>query len=288
MNRIKQVLTGLKRNVAMVMATIILIFLTLLILGFALILTINARDISSNVVENLTMHVFVDSEADEGDVDVLVNEISSLEGVDSIELSNKEEQLHKVLDPYGEEMKPIVDMFSGDNNPLKDVLEVFTVEGTDMDALSIEIENFDYVDKADYGKDFGADKVIKIMNQISLISLLSAIIFAIITMFLIVNTIKLTINSRRKEIEIMRLVGATKSYITFPFAFEGALLGMLGGILAFIFLFVLYIKVSTSTFGMFLTPPSFVVWYLFVGQIIFGMTIGLLGSVVAIRNYLKV
>ncbi len=288
MNRIKQVLTGLRRNVAMVMATVILIFLTLLILGFALVLTINARDISSNVVENLTMHVFVDPNADDGDVDVLVNEISGLEGVESIELSNKEEQLHKVLDPYGEEMAPIVDMFSGENNPLKDVLEVFTVEGTDMDALSVEIENFDYVDKADYGKDFGADKVIKIMNQISFISLVSAIIFAIITMFLIVNTIKLTINSRRKEIEIMRLVGATKSYITFPFAFEGALLGLVGGIIAFLVLFSLYIKVSTSTFGMFLTPPSFVMWYLFAGQIIFGMAIGLLGSVVAIRNYLKV
>ncbi len=288
MNRIKQVLTGLKRNVAMVMATVILIFLTLLILGFALILTINAREISSDVVENLTMHVFVSPDADEAEVNTLVNEINTLEGVESIELSNKEEQLHKVLDPYGEEMAPLVDMFSGENNPLKDVLEVFTVEGTDMDALSVGIENFDNVDKADYGKDFGADKVIKIMNQISFVSVVSAIIFAIITMFLIVNTIKLTINSRRKEIEIMRLVGATKSYITFPFAFEGALLGLIGGIVAFLVLFSLYIKVSTSTFGMFLTPPSFVFWYLFVGQIIFGMAIGLIGSVVAIRNYLKV
>ncbi len=288
MNRIKQVLTGLKRNVAMVMATIILIFLTLLILGFALIVTINTRDISSDVVGNLTMHVFVDPEADAGDVDVLVNEISELDGVNNIELSNKEEQLHKVLDPYGEEMKPILDMFSGENNPLKDVLEVFTDDGTDMDALSVEIENFDYVEKADYGKDFGADKVIKIMNQVSLISLVSAFVFAIITMFLIINTIKLTINSRRKEIEIMRLVGATKAYITFPFAFEGALLGLIGGIFSFFVLFLSYIKLSTSAFGLFLTPPSFILWYLVLGQILFGMTIGLIGSIVAIRNYLKV
>lgn len=288
MNRIKQVFTGLKRNMAMVLATIILIFLTLLILGFALVVTVNAREISQRVVNDLTMHVFVSPEADTGDIDVLVEEIQGLDGVESVELSNKEEQLHKILDPFGEEMQPIYEWFDGEKNPLKDVLEVSTEKEVDMNVLSVDITNFDFVEKADYGQDYGADQVIGIMKQISFLSLISAFIFAIITMFLIVNTIKLTINSRRKEIEIMRLVGATKSYITFPFAFEGALLGLIGGIFSFIVLFSTYVQISKTAFGMMMTPPGFIITYLLIGQIVFGMLIGLVGSIVAIRNYLKV
>ncbi len=291
MYRIVEVFIGLKRNFAMALASVILIFLTLFLLGFSLIITINAREMSSNVIESLKMHVYLEPDISEGETQQAVNEIENLSGVKTTEFSDKEEQLIIVTNSLGDDAEVVQEYFSGAKNPLNDVVNVEVVDDSvDMNLLKDNILEIENVESASYGEDYGADDLIKAMRQLSVGAIIVALIFAIITIFLIINTIKLTINSRRKEIEIMRLVGATKTYITFPFAFEGALLGLFGGFLAFVTVYFSYASlVSDDAAFLFknLLPASHIIKQLVIGQILFGILIGLIGAIIAIRNYLK-
>ncbi len=292
MNSIIGVFVGLKRNMAMAFASIILIFLTLFLLGFALVITINTSAISAEVVKSLKVHVYLETDITEPEIQEVLINLKDLDGVKSLELSDKAEQLNGVVETFGEDGELISDYFSGDKNPLNDVVNI-EVQDEDVDMVNLknEIESLKYVESADYGEEYGADELIKFMNSISVGAILVSIIFAIVTMFLITNTIKLTINSRRKEIEIMRLVGATKGYITLPFAFEGALLGVLGGVIAFVAVYGMYVYISTKNLSGLIgiaVPPSHIINSLIIGQILFGLIIGLLGATIAIRNYLKV
>ncbi|MFV0288452.1 MAG: permease-like cell division protein FtsX [Mycoplasmatales bacterium] len=290
MNSILGVFVGLRRNFAMAFASIVLILLTLLLLGFALAITINTKHISNSIKEGLKMTAYVKVDATESEIQDTIIAIEGFDGVINVELSDKEEELQNVTSAI-DQGNLIADYFSGEANPLKDVLKVSVSKSVDMNSLKSEIESIDTIDSADYGEDFGADNLIKGMNMISFGAILVSAVFAIVTMILITNTIKLTINSRRKEIEIMRLVGATKGYITIPFAFEGALLGFIGGIISFTVVYSVY----GGVYNIFphellngIITPEYLLTYLIIGQIIFGLLIGLVGAIIAIRNYLKV
>ncbi|MFV0287826.1 MAG: permease-like cell division protein FtsX [Mycoplasmatales bacterium] len=288
MNNILDVFVGLRRNFAMAFASIVLIFLTLFLLGFALVITINTKHVSNLVKESLKMTAYVKADATESEIQDTIITIEGFDGVKNVELSDKEEELQNVTSAI-DQGDLIADYFSGEANPLKDVLKVDVLESVDMGSLKSEIESIDTIDSAEYGEDFGADDLIKGMNMISFGAILVSAIFAVVTMFLITNTIKLTINSRRKEIEIMRLVGATKGYITIPFAFEGALLGFIGGIIAFTVVYSVYgMLCDKVTLSNAIVTPEYLLIYLIMGQIIFGLIIGLVGAIIAIRNYLKV
>lgn len=291
MNRIIEVIIGLKRNIAMAIASMVLIFLTLFVLGFSVIIMGNINHISTQLIESLSIYVYIDEEVDKKSEEEIISQINDLEGVGQITLSDKEEQLDKVTQIWGKDGEMFKKYFSGEKNPLNDVL---TVEAQDdsvnLENLTIQINSIKGVEDADYGEDAGADQLVEALRKLQVTSILISVIFAVITVFLIISTIKLTINSRRKEIEIMRLVGATKSYITFPFAVEGMILGLIGGLLAFGMTAFAYNKIwEGSGFVMsMLVQPQNIIFPLVLSQIIFGLLIGFLSSLIAIRSYLKV
>lgn len=291
MNRVLEVFEGFKRNRAMTLASTVLIFLTLFILGFALIVTTNTNKITSEISNSLQMHVYVKTDAKYEETEQLKAEIDQIPEVETTEISKKEEQLVNVTESLGDGGEVINDYFSGDKNPLNDVINVKVKDSTQLEQIKLEIESNENVESVDYGQEYGAQTLVDTMTKISIVAIISFIIFGLVTIFLIVNTIKLTITSRRKEIEIMRLVGAKKSYIITPFALEGALLGLIGGILSFIVVFYIYKNLilgdNTWMTSTFIVEKDIIVYLIF-GQIIFGLIIGLISALVAIRNYLKI
>ncbi len=294
MSRLGEVLIGLKRNSAMSIASVILIFLTLLVLGFSIIIMANIDDLSSKIIGNLKVVVYINPLASEDEEQDLFSKVQNTEGVGTAEFSSKEQELDSTLDSMEDSFEPgeiqsLKETFSGDENPLGSVITVKTGnDQVNIEQLTNTISKYDNVDKATFG-DESVTKLINVLKKANITTGVICIILAVITIFLITNTIKLTINSRRKEIEIMRLVGATKWYIMFPFSVEGMILGLVGGILA---LFITYFGYEyAETFAIlkdFLVPAKDIRGILILSQVILGMFIGLFGSLIAIRSYLRV
>lgn len=292
MNKLVEVFSGMRRNFAMTLASLILIFLTISVLGGMVLLSSNTTKTSQDIVSSLQMHVYVDSSATESQIDTIKQEIENNPSTGKLTFSSKEEQLDMIASSMTDDDELIKKYFSGDANPLNSVFYINpTSEEVSMDTFQKELQTIENVESVDYGKDQGADELISTMNLIKFISFAIVLVLTLVTIFLIINTIKLTIDSRKKEIEIMRLVGATKSYITFPFLLEGLILGLIGGTFSFVMTDFLYNTLYNSN-GAFLKTilinPGEVIMILLITQVAFAILIGGISSLVAIRTYLKV
>lgn len=291
MNRIWEVLKGFKRNFAMAIASLILIFLTMIVLGVMIIISFSTASVATDIKQSLEIHVYLNTNITKSEKDNIEKQIESDPDIASYTFSSKDQQLQEVTDDMTDGGTEIYNYFEK-SNPLNDVINIETTKGADQAAITSQLKTLQGVESVDYGQDEGADQLIKSMQTVKYVSILIVVVLSVTTIFLIINTIKLTIDSRKKEIEIMRLVGATKGYIMFPFTVEGFLFGFVGGTLAFIVLVLLYQTLYNSAylalFRQFLIAPGEIYLILLFSQVIFGIFIGVISSLVAIRNYLKV
>lgn len=291
MNKLIEVFKGMKRNLAMTIASLILIFLTITVLGGMVLLSSSTTKTSNNIVSSLQMHLYVDVESTQDQIDDIKKQIEVNPNSGEITYSDKKEQLDQISEDMTENSELINTYFSGKNNPLNSVFYIKPAnEAVDMKTFQKELETIENVSSVDYGQDQGADQLISSMVVIKYVSIGIVAILSLVTIFLVINTIKLTIDSRKKEIEIMRLVGATKGYITFPFFLEGLILGLVGGGLAFLLVNTTYNTIYSANgnfLKMLLIAPKDVMIILLLTQVAFGIFIGGAASLIAIRNYLK-
>lgn len=290
MNNLKGTVTEMYRNFSMTFASIILVTLTSLVVGFVLIISLNINNFTEQALESLNIYAYVEREATTADIAKVEREISRIEQVNTIEFSSKEEEL--LLLAGDDKESDLINFFSGDANPLND-LYIITIkdENYDMLAISMEIEAMEHIEYVSYGDESETDKFISSMFFIQNISIAVAILLIIVSVFIIINTIKLTISSRKKEIEIMRLVGATKMYIRIPFMMEGLIIGFIGGVLSFIILIIAYSNGVNSevflTIQNSLLSVEEVLKYLIVLLPLGGMIIGGFGSFLATLRFLN-
>ncbi|MBL0701646.1 MAG: ABC transporter permease [Spiroplasma sp.] len=290
MNNLKGTVTEMYRNFSMTFASIILVTLTSLVVGFVLIISLNINNFTEQALESLNIYAYVEREATTADITKVEREISRIEQVNTIEFSSKEEEL--LLLAGDDKESDLINFFSGDANPLND-LYIITIkdENYDMLAISMEIEAMEHIEYVSYGDESETDKFISSMFFIQNISIAVAILLIIVSVFIIINTIKLTISSRKKEIEIMRLVGATKMYIRIPFMMEGLIIGFIGGVLSFIILIIAYSNGVNSevflTIQNSLLSVEEVLKYLIVLLPLGGMIIGGFGSFLATLRFLN-
>lgn len=291
MNNILSAYKSMLRNLSMTLASLLLITLTLIVVGFVFTLSLNSRHIAKGVVDSLTITVFVNQDVDETGLSEIKNEIESTEGVDTVTFSSKDEELKNISGLLGTDGDSIYKFFSEDN-PVMDAYIVSVDSGTtDFNAITTKLKAIEGVNDAVYGGDQGADGLISSMVVIQSLSIAVALILLFVSIFIITNTIKLNITARFKEIEIMRLVGATKAYIRAPFIVEGLSIGLFGGIIAFLVIGIGYHQLLNSesfTFAksLMLTSSS-INTILGVFLPLIGMLIGAIGSVLAIRKYLR-
>ena len=252
----------------------------------------NLNSIATSIEKDVEIRVHIDVAANDEDKEALSQQIEKIAKVDSINYSSKEAELDSLIDSFGEQGEAL--QLVEQDNPLKDVFVVKTKNPTDTINVAEEIEKFNYVSSVKYGQGTVEQlfKFIDVSRNVGLILIVGLLFTA---MFLISNTIKITIIARRREIEIMRLVGATNSFIRWPFFLEGLWLGILGALVpigvvssAYCFLFIhsfsppaLIALIKMIEFNPFVYQLSAIL-------IIMGAAIGIWGSLMSVRKFLKV
>ena len=187
----------------------------------------------------------------------------------------------------------IIDTWSEDENPLYDTLLVKVKNTKNISKTAEKIENLELISEVQYGKGMVEDLLV-MFGAIEKGMILAMVALVLVTLFLITNTIKITIFSRKREIEIMRLVGASNFSIKQPFVIEGLCLGFLGSIIPVIVTIygysALYDHFSGQIFSPFfkLVPASPFVYLVSLILIVIGIVVGMFGSYRAVRKYLKI
>jgi cell division transport system permease protein len=288
---IREGVKNIFRNGWMTFASVSAVTVTLLLVGSFLAIMMNLNQFAKTIESDVKISVHISFEASESDVAGLEANIKRIPEVDSVTFSSKDDQLKNLIESMGEEGESFT-LFEQDN-PLNDVFIVTTKEPTDVIKVATQIERYNQAEKVLYGKGT-VEKLFKgigIARNIG-IGIIVGLLFT--AMFLISNTIKITIIARRKEIEIMKLVGATNGFIRWPFFIEGLLLGVIGSILPIVLTVSSYNYLFTTanpkledTFFQLLPVTPFV-FQLSGILLLIGAFIGVWGSLLSVRKFLKV
>lgn len=287
------------RNGWMTFASISAISISLFVLGIFLMLALNVNRLADQFESQVEIRVYLDVSATEQQRDAVQRDIASIAEVRKVTFVSKADGLNILREKMGDEGKDLLEGFEGDNNPLNDS---FTVEVTDPRLVGQVADQIKALDagnnpsllyKVNYGKGT-VETLFKITDVVRNIGLIFVLLLAFTAMFLISNTIKITIVARRREIGIMKLVGATNGFIRWPFFIEGALLGLIGSAIPVCVLlwgyaeFLKYTKIPLSLMLIQLIPLRELVLIIPALLLGIGIMIGIWGSLLSVRKFLKV
>src|SRR5690625_71171 len=279
------------RNGWMSIASIGAVTVTLILVGAFVTLMLNINQMTLKVEEDVEVKTLIELTADEDEIKQLGEEIEAIDGVDTVRFSSKDDELKELIEGMGEQGEAWT-LFEQDN-PLNHAYIVKAVEPQDTESIAMEIEKMDNVYKVNYGQEV-VPKLFTFNNYARTIGLVLIIGLVLTAIFLISNTIKLTIMARSEEIGVMKLVGATNGFIRWPFFVEGFLLGVLGSIIPIILIatgyYYLFQSISGQTTFEFIQILPFNPFIIRLTSIILivGAFIGMLGSGLSVRKFLKV
>lgn len=296
----RESLTGFKRNLSTALGSIITIFLSLLIIGIFCICGVIINNVVTSVENQVSITAYVADDASEQDINAVEQYIQELPGVESVDFTTKDQALENFTNSMTSN-PDIVAQLDGEN-PLPASIDVNLSEAQSVSDIAnriLENETFvkicdnpdDPSDSLQYGQKT-VDKLFSLTNAIRYIGIGLIVALVLIAFIFINNTIRLAILARRKEIAIMRLVGASNGFIRGPFLAEGALHAIIGALLAIgvielIRIFALpRVTSALPWLPINVEPTTFILIY--VTLLCAGLVIGLLGSVFAMRRYLKV
>lgn len=277
------------RNFSLSMASISCTVVTLIIVSIALLVTYNVNSITKDIEDVLTIVAFVDTNATDAEIEKIKDDIALISNVDTIEYNSKDaikQDLSK-----NEDLKQILN--SLDENPVQSTIVIDVKDVKKISDTAEKIKEMDKIVSVKYGESL-VNKLISMFDVIRNGCFIAVIALILVTAFLISNTIKITIFSRRNEIAIMRLVGTSNTVIKLPFIIEGATLGIIGSIIpilltiyGYTFLYD-YIGGNLFTELIVLVKPSIIIYKVSVVLLIVGVIVGMFGSLRAVRRFLKV
>lgn len=292
---IRNIRDGLKnvvRNFSLSLASVSCITVTLLIVTVAIIGSCNVENFTKVIRDDFTIVVYINNNADAEKEKEIRAKIEKLSNIESIEYNSKKDIANEMKDE-SEIFNTIISSWSESENPLYDTYLVKVKDSEKISSTASKIEKIDSVEMVRYGEGM-IESLLSIFNIIEKILIVIVVSLIIVTAFLIINTIKITIFSRQEEIEIKRLVGASNFSIKQPFVIEGLFIGIIGSIIPVIVTIygysILYEKTGGIIFSKFIqliNPFPFVFWLSLV-LVIIGIIVGMIGSSRAVRKYLKI
>ena len=280
------------RNFSLSLASISCITITLIIVAVALIGTANVNNFTKVIKEDVTIVVFVDRKADETKVKAIRQRLDNLSNVSAIEYKTKQ-QLREEMEISSSILESTMKDWSEEDNPLKDTFQVKVEDITEIGDTAEKIKAIDGVDSVNYGETM-VNRFLDAFRVINKGTMFAVVALIIVTVFLIINTIKLTIFSRKREISIMRLVGASNFTIKMPFVIEGMVLGLIGSIIPILVIIYGYFAGYKHFDGQLYSPliklvkPEPFIYQLSGLVLVIGVVVGMIGSYRAVRKYLKV
>lgn len=287
---IRDAFKSVLRNFSLSFASIMCTTITLILVSVALICAANIENATKSIEDELSIVVYLDGEVTEEQINNIKADIDSQENVAEVIFKSNTEWKEEMSE-YDDTFETVLNYL--DENPL---MNSFIIRVNDVNHLSDTAEyvkSISGVDTVKYGEGM-VDNIISAFNVVEKVVVVIVIALILVTAFLISNTIKLTIFSRRNAIEIMRLVGASNIAIKLPFIFEGFIIGVIGAIIPICITIygyvILYEALNGHVFSnmiVLIEPYNFVFWVSLV-LLILGAVVGMLGSLKAVRKYLKI
>ncbi|MFT8340263.1 permease-like cell division protein FtsX [Clostridium butyricum] len=282
---------SLKRNKAISLASAITVTATLLIMGIFIILMQNVNIGMNNLQSQVEIQVFLKDDIDTAQQENIGQELKQISGAKDIEFEDKAKALEKFTEQISDDNNSLLNNYSPSNNPLPNSY-IIKLENPEMSEQIISsVENIEGIEFIGNDREF-TNKIVSISKNIKWIGIALFTLMVSVSIFLISNTIKLTIYSRRREIGIMKFVGATDWFIRWPLIIEGAVIGLVGAVTSNILLYYLYkivfAKINENLLLVNLLSPSYITQTLQWQLILVGIVIGGIGSLLSLFKFLKV
>ena len=287
---VSQAVRSVFRNGLMSVTSIFTVVCCMIILGLFMIISINVNHIAQQLEQQCEIQAFINEAYDDAQVSALQKQVKGIENIATAEIFSKEDTLEYMRE-ISDNNAALLDGYEGEDNPFRDSLKI-TLK--DLSLLKPTVEKLSAVEGIVEVSDKQTvmENILKVSNGIRNVSFWGMLLLCIVSIFIIANTIKLAVYARRKEIGVMKFVGATDWFIRWPFIIEGIIIGVVGALVAFgliswgyialfgkanigidIFTFKAYNEVAVQMIGMFVS---------------IGAVIGALGSAISIRKHLDV
>lgn len=291
-NHVKTAFQSLIRHGAMTFSSVSAVMITLTLLMVFILIAGNISNFTVSIEKSLMIHSTIDGSLNEEGIEELQRRVENLDHVVKVTFSSKDEELENYMSSMDEASKKLYETYEGNGNPLLNAFQIEVDAGENMEVVYQKLQNIEGIQDSDYGGDT-ANLIVKTMDGLRIGGGIFVAALGVLAVFLISNTIKSAIYSRKSEISIMRNVGATNGYIKFPFMIEGMFIGILGAILPILITCFGYRYLYETMNGIFLIPMFQLqtvepfIWYVSLILLGTGMIVGVMGSFFAVNKYLK-
>lgn len=289
---LRDAIKSIIRNFSLSVASIFSITITLLLVAASIVMSASVDNFTRLIKKDFTVVVFISNELDKNGIAELGDNIQKLDNIDKIIYESKQE-ISKEMMKSSDVFKNIISRWDDKNNPIQNTYLVKVKDTAAISKTAKDIQKLDGVTLVKYGEGM-IENMLSIFNLIEKALVVLVLTLVVVTAFLITNTIKLTIFARRKEVEIMRLVGASNINIELSFIIEGLFLGLLGSLIPVIILVygytTIYQKFNGALFSPFikLISPEPFVYLVSLSLIGIGVLVGMFGSLRAVQKHLKI
>lgn len=288
---IKEGYDNLKKHGSKTFSTVLIICATMLVLGIFIILFTNVNKNVETVKIEQGIQAFIEDTATESDIEYIKDAIKKIDGVGEIEYIDKDMAYEDAKNVFKEQEYFLEGLDNVQIFPASYVVKFANIEKADN--IKNEIEKIDGIYKVKYNS-ATINAVISISKIANIFLLGIGAVLLVVSIFIISNTIKLAVYSNKREIFIMRYIGATNSFIKKPFIIEGAIIGIISALISFMLISIAYVVIYArvpkvgSSLGVFgFIPYSSLWWGILLIYIVLGLFIGILGSSISIKKYLK-
>lgn len=284
-----QAMTSMQRNRWMSIATVVIMALCLLIMGTALLVILNINELITTIESDVEIIAYLDTESSSEEVIDLGKRIKTIPGVAEIEFISKDEALANLQKKFGPDCN-LLRALDG-QNPLPDAYRIKATQPEQVFTIAKELESWSDFEDVRYGQGL-VEKLFSTTRWVKLITGGLMFFWGIAAIFVVAITIRLAVNARQKEVEIMKVVGATDWFIRWPFLIEGVFLGLMGAIIAVGILSGSYLSLVnnlqvTLTFIPLISEPQ-TLFNVFGGVLIGGIVLGAMGTMLSIWRFLDV
>lgn len=287
----KEGYNNLRKHSSKTFSTMLIICATMLVLGIFIVLFQNVNANVKTVREEQGLQALIQDSATEEDIEYMRDELEQIPGVKSIEYLDKDKAFEDAKAIFEGQEYFLEGLSNVNIFPASFVIKFDRVE--DSQQVKAEVEKIEGIYKVKYNETT-IEAVVAISKIANIFLLGIGVVLLIVSIFIISNTIKLAVYSNKREIVIMRYIGATNRFIKTPFVVEGAIIGIISAIISFILISLAYVVLYArlpqigSSLGVFGFIPYTQIWYqILIAYIVLGLFIGIFGSSISIRKYLK-
>ncbi|MGN1013387.1 MAG: permease-like cell division protein FtsX [Clostridia bacterium] len=287
---IKEGYDNLNKHGSKTISTMLIICATMLILGIFIIILQNVNKNVETLRLEQGLQAFIEDKATDEDVAYMEDEIRLIDGVSEIQYMSKSEAYEDAKEQFKDQDYFLEGLEGLDIFPASFIVKFTNIE--EADAIKAAVEKIDGIYKVKYNADT-IEAVISISKVANYFLLGVGVVLLVVSVFIISNTIKLAVYSNKREIFIMRYIGATNSFIVKPFIVEGAIMGIVSALISFIVISIVYVYIyvalnSSYALGVFKFIPYSTIWYqILIAYVLLGLFIGIFGSAISLKKYLK-